>query len=251
MVHKAYFLLFTLFIIVGCSDLDLSSKSQTLTQTDLAICVEVACPEVSVEYQTYAANNVLESDINKEIQAYIIQALYLGDPAQLSTPTNIREAATHFIESYWKAHAEFPDLAAEYYAEISITETFRNEHILSLEASQYTYTGGAHGNGTLRYLNFDIETGKKIGNETLFTNTKAMTQLAEAQFRKAYGIAKDSDINSDRFWFDDATFYLPESIGFVKDSVVFHYNPYEIASYADGPIDVVISLKEAGPFLNF
>jgi hypothetical protein len=41
----------------------------------------------------------------------------------------------------------------------------------------------------------------------------------------------------------DANFYLSEK------GIVFHYDQYEIASYADGPIDVVIPFEDIKPFL--
>jgi len=33
---------------------------------------------------------------------------------------------------------------------------------------------------------------------------------------------------------------LPDNLGIVADGVLFHWDPYEIAPYAMGPIDVTV-----------
>ena len=57
-----------------------------------------------------------------------------------------------------------------------------------------------------------------------------------------------TDINSEALYTDgfkcDHNFYL------IKEGFVFHYDQYEIASYADGPIDIFLSFKEVEPYLN-
>ena len=76
------------------------------------------------------------------------------------------------------------------------------------------------------------------------------TAFAEKKFRSEQNIAKDQSINENGFWFENDTFYLPESVGFTQDSLIFVYNQYDIASYADGPIELKIAMKEAEPFLS-
>ena len=44
--------------------------------------------------------------------------------------------------------------------------------------------------------------------------------------------------------FENETFTFPSNIGIDKEGLNFFYNPYEVASYADGPTKVVIRKEE-------
>ncbi|TFG74190.1 MAG: DUF3298 domain-containing protein, partial [Flavobacteriales bacterium] len=63
-------------------------------------------------------------------------------------------------------------------------------------------------------------------------------------------IPLDKPINQTGLMFEQDTFYLPENIGFTKDGLQLLYNPYEVASYADGTIVLTLSYQEVGPFLS-
>ena len=154
------------------------------------------------------------------------------------------------MDSYWRDHAEFPDLAAEYFVEASVTETHRDEIFLSLEFKLYKYTGGAHGYRDVSYINFDKQTGKELTNQALFKHYDALSEFAEIEFRKAFTIAQQSSINVNNFWFNDNTFTMPSTLGFVQDSLVLHYNQHEIASYRDAPVIVRIPLDQVKAFMK-
>src|SRR5690606_30116260 len=122
--------------------------------------------------------------------------------------------------------------------------------LISLEMAQYLYTGGAHGYGSTSFMNIDPKTGEELSLEKLIQDTSKFTSFAEDEFRKQQNIKKNQSINDLGFWFEGDTFYLPETVGFTDDSMIFIYNQYDIASYADGPIELKISLSQAKPFLN-
>ena len=84
----------------------------------------------------------------------------------------------------------------------------------------------------------------------LFKDLKTFTDFAEQKFREAHNISENEPINSTGFWFKDDTFSLPETVGFTKENIVFQYNQYDIASYAEGPIELTIPITEAKEFLT-
>ena len=51
--------------------------------------------------------------------------------------------------------------------------------------------------------------------------------------------------------FETESFYLPDNIGYTENGLILFYEPYEIASFADGPIILTIPYTDANPFLNF
>ena len=68
-------------------------------------------------------------------------------------------------------------------------------------------------------------------------------------FRQKEGIPKDKSINHTGFMFEQDSFYLPENMGFTKEGLKLLYNPYEVASYADGPIEFTLTHAEIKKYL--
>lgn len=237
-------------ITVGCKqEKNIEFSSESFTEKELPICKNSKCPEVTINYVEIIGDEEVSEKINKKIKKFIYSSLLMGEDT-IPTAKSIQEAATGFIEVYNADKAQFPDMAGEYFAEISVTEIYTSKEHLCFEMRQYLFTGGAHGYGTTSFLNIDPQTGEELTSNELFKNNKEFTAFAEKQFRAKQKIAKDQSINENGFWFENDEFYLPESIGFTQDSVIFVYNQYDIASYADGPIELKIPLKEAKPFLS-
>lgn len=237
-------------ITVGCNqEKNIEFSSESFTEKELPICKNSKCPEVTINYVEIIGDEEVSEKINKKIKNFIYSSLLMGEDT-IPTAKSIQEAATGFIEAYNADKAQFPDMAGEYFAEISVTEIYTSKEHLCFEMRQYLFTGGAHGYGTTSFLNIDPQTGEELTSNELFKDNKKFIAFAEKQFRSQRKIAKDQSINEDGFWFENDKFYLPESVGFTQDSLIFIYNQYDIASYADGPIELKIAVKEAEPFLN-
>ncbi len=223
--------------------------SESFTEKELPICKNNSCPEVTINYVKVFGETPASLKINEEIKNFIFSALLMGEDT-IPTAKTIQEAATNFIEAYNADKLQFPDMAGEYFAEISVNEIYNSPAHICFEMRQYLFTGGAHGYGTTSFLNINPKTGNRLTSSELFKNNEKFIAFAENKFREQQNIASNLSINSTGFWFDDDVFYLPESTGFTNDSIIFVYNQYDIASYADGPIELKIPIKEAIPFLN-
>ena len=49
---------------------------------------------------------------------------------------------------------------------------------------------------------------------------------------------------------DDGNFVLNDNIGMTEDKVIVHYNPYEIAPYAQGPTTIELDKNALGDILK-
>lgn len=235
---------------VSCEeDKSIEISSQSFTEKELSICENSQCPEVTINYVEVLGNEKIAEKINQRLNDFIFKSLLMGEDT-IATAKTIPEAATAFIESYNADKEQFPDMAGEYFAEISVNEIYSTPEHLCFELIQYLYTGGAHGYGTTSFLNIDPKTGDALSRDNLFKNKKELTVFAEQKFREQQNIDEGESINATGYWFDDDKFYLPESAGFTQDSLIFIYNQYDIASYADGPIELKIAMKEVEPFLR-
>lgn len=234
--------------LVGCQKpLEISNKA--ITQNKLSICQEATCPSIEVVYIKVEGDPQVSNKINEVIEDFAIQSLRI-DEDNSNAPNTIEDAMIGFVETYRLHSAEFPGMGAAYFAEISVTESFRSEGILSLACESYLYTGGAHGNSTLQFKNFDPETGILLTMNDIFKDLSAFKEVAEQRFRQVHNIASSESINTTGFWFENDTFILPKTIGFTKEGAVLHYNTYDIAPYASGPIDIEIPRTQLEPLLK-
>lgn len=252
MYSKHHFLLLLIWVVSGCDKgPSIEFVSHTNSEDDISICQDVSCPEVTVNYISLEGDTEVVDKINTKIKYYIIKTLHLGDNEKSSESRSIVGAIEDFIQMYRTHNAEFPDMSAEYFADVSVTSLYNSKEIISLELSQYIYSGGAHGNGYVQFMNIDPKTGEEISLNDLVTDHSEFTTFVEIKFREKFSIPVQSNINSTGYWFHDDKFYLPTAIGLTANSILIHYNPYEIDSYAAGPIELEIPREEVRQFLNY
>ena len=252
MYSKHHFLLLLLWMVAACDKgPSIEFVSQTNSEDDISICQDFSCPEVTVNYISLKGDTEAVTIINAKIKNYIITTLHLGDNEKPSESSSILEAIEDFIKMYRTHNAEFPDMSAEYFADVSVTNLYGSKEIISLELSQYIYSGGAHGNGYVQFMNFDPKSGEEISLNDLVTDYSEFTTIVEMKFREKFSIPVLTNINSTGYWFHDDKFYLPTTIGLTANSILIRYNPYEIDSYAAGPIELEIPREEVRKFLNY
>lgn len=251
MHNKLLTLFLFCFAISGCKkEMTIQFSSESMTEASLELCAASDCPEITINYLEVLGDNEASTAINEAVQDFVLASLNIGED---DTPSakSITEAANQFVTIYHEEKAEYYDMTSEYEAEISVSETYSSKNFLSLEMRQYKFTGGAHGFGSTIFKNFDTFSGEEISIGKLLKNEGEFTNLAERHFRRKYEIAENESVNAPGFWFEDDVFQLPENIGFSEENVILIYNQYEIASYADGPIEISFPIKEAQSFLNY
>ncbi len=216
---KLSILLLIIILFIGCTK-DASSifSSETLSKVYKGNCKNETCPEVSVDYVILKGDKSISKKINTSIENFIINSLELEDTINSKNKT-IVEAANSFLLNYEKDKAEFPDIISEYFAEVSVCQTYTSNYIFSFELQNYIFTGGAHGYGSISFLNINPSNGEQLSTKELFKNEIEFRDYVEKLFRKEYNISTNESINSSGFWFENDTFYLPETIGFNEEEV--------------------------------
>ena len=113
----------------------------------------------------------------------------------------------------------------------------QKEKLATFAMRYYSYTGGPHGVGGNEYLTVDMTTHKVLTLSDII-DQKKLPEVKELlwSFYTDYGRIKDEDAFTKKTDFDvSKNFYL------AHDGIHFIYDEYEIASYADGEQDLVIS----------
>jgi len=234
----------------GCeSDQTLELEQRFLSEKDLDKCKDQTCPGITISYLKAKAPEGPSAVINRAVDSTIINAIDLVEDG--ITPGSIIDAMEQFVDTYRLHLSEFPDMSAVYSAEISIETLWKSDTLLSFSVNQYQYTGGAHGLGQVYFLNFDPVSGQALDRSTLIKDLPGFMQVAEQAFRVEHRIEEGASINSTGFWFENDTFSLPPTMGFTQNEVVLVYNPYDIASYADGSFELRIPIDKIEPYLSF
>ncbi|MGB5610753.1 DUF3298 domain-containing protein [Eudoraea sp.] len=235
--------LFFLALIVSCQDSgNITFEALTLANTK---CQE--CPEVSIEVPNALGNNKLAKSINRALQEEVISKLTFDDEINAET---IQEAIESFTNGYFELKKIYPDETIGWQAKINGMITYEDNELLTIELQSYLFTGGAHGYGSTNFLNFNKKRGKEMDDWELFKDKEGFEQYAETQFRLQHNIPVNKPINSTGFMFEKDHFYLPENIGFTEKGIKLLYNQYEVASYADGPIELTLPYKDIQKFLS-
>lgn len=118
----------------------------------------------------------------------------------------------------------------------------QNEYFVSFVNEIFSFTGGAHGNTIRNHYVYDLKKDRILKAEHILKldQCESIIALQKSAAEKAGLILDEIFIDGFRC---HSNFYL------IKEGIIFHYDQYEIASYADGPIDIFISFTEIAPFL--
>lgn len=166
--------------------------------------------------------------------------LALGSGPERGTALPPQMYAQHFVDGYENTNG------AKWYLNRTIKVLRVTPPIVSLELTEDSYAGGAHGLYNVLFLNLDPATGKEAKLDSILRPgaLPRLTAVAEVYFRKVRKISPTADLKQEGFWFRDGKFQLNNNFGLTDKDLIFEYNQYEVAPYAWGPTRVVIPLAD-------
>ena len=138
-------------------------------------------------------------------------------------------------------YAQYPRAASLNYSYEDRSEIlFKNRKYFSLRHTHLAFTGGAHPNTTIQHWIVNRKTGKIITFNDLFVDNAAenIKLLTDSELKLIFD---RDDLKTFLFSTD---YKVSEDIYLTKKGVVFQYDPYEIAPYVYGSIEVFISFKK-------
>jgi len=126
--------------------------------------------------------------------------------------------------------------------------TYNDHGYIVIDFLADSYTGGAHGNYSSTMYCFDVQNKKQmILSDVIKIDSNTLQKLLEQNLRKQYNIKPQDQISTvlfDNFLKPNKNFY------FNNNGLAFMYNPYEVASYAQGQIVVFIPFSQLKAYLN-
>jgi hypothetical protein len=212
-------------------------------------CGDVKDGCVHVEF-TYVELVSGPEEVREKVNAAIREAVVSRPSDDLKlTPV---EYADHFVAGYEQVRRETKDFQQRWTLTKTVKVSRAAPPAISLEYSEWSYTGGAHGNFATVYLNFDSVTGAPIHLSDVVKpdSLPRLTAIAEGYFRKQRKLAPDVSLKSAGFWFPEGRFQLSPIFGLSEKELIFEYNVYDVAPYVMGTTTVTIPLTEIWTLLR-
>lgn len=244
-MKKFLALTFLLLFLSSCKN-ELTFKEEHFEKKSALPCKE-NCPLVTLTVPVAENVPIVADSINKKVFSVVKEIIYFGEKPY--TSTDYQGLLDSFIDSYDDMKKDFPKDIFGWEGKIEGIVAYESDSILNIEIKHYTFTGGAHGYSGIRSLLFDPQTGKSIPTEYLFRDLNKFKAFAETKFRTKYKIPTEQNINATGLMFENDVFELPLSIFFTEKGLLFYYNTYEVASYADGPKELLLTYEELKPYL--
>lgn len=243
-----FFLLTTLHF--SCKDPNKTSPPVVVTMTEASArnCVyDTICAEIKLSYPVLSggANPAATQAINDSLRA-IVYMVIGGDPA-LPLPQAFDSACLNLYLMLEEQLDLLPDYPAGFTNELSSKILYRNTSLISVEMSNYSFTGGAHGNYSSAINSYFLETGKSVQLTDIVQDTTALLPMIEAAF-----VAAKNKEGSEQYTLEDLVFTeciplpLPSQWCIEKAGLRLTYNPYEVAPYAVGQTNIVLSWEQLG-----
>ena len=189
----------------------------------------------SVSYPTFA-----DTTVNR----FVLTTLLGNDTA------TVKATAQTFVDEYDQFFLSDP--FPRIWTSESHTNVYRiTPSYLELVTDAYTYTGGAHGNYGTVFSHYDLTNNRPMVLEDVVTKPfqNELTAVAERYFRKQEKLAVDQPL-TDRYFFDQGYFHIPDNFALEEDSLLFLYNIYEIKPYVNGQTKLRIPYTEIDRLLT-
>jgi len=118
-----------------------------------------------------------------------------------------------------------------------------------IERSKETYTGGAHGSSTKLYYVLDLESQKLLKIDDFINDYQGdrVRDLIYDELRKYSGLEMGQPLSEGIFLNDEPELTFNFFIN--EEGIVLHWNPYEIAPYSEGSIQIMLPWKTIRPLL--
>jgi hypothetical protein len=204
--------------------------------------------EIGFKVLTASGKTSADSWINKQLQ----KAAGLKE-GQTSWDQGIKSLTQSYLSDYQKSVKE---LAQEgdsnnflnYSNHTNQSVIYNDRDYVIVEQLDDDYSGGAHGNYASAFYCLDVKNKKRLNlGDVVTADTILLQQLLEKNLRKQYHVKSGDQLKTvlfDNYLKPNKNFY------FNNNGLAFLYNPYEVASYAQGQIIVFIPFSELKGYLN-
>lgn len=166
----------------------------------------------------------------------------------------LRILKTKYFDEYRKGvseilpfRADSMNAALNQFERADMQVQYNDKGYLVVDLFRSNYTGGAHGYYFSTMINLDVKNQSVLKlSDIIQADSNTVKGLLEKYFRIQYKLKPNAKLTQIIF---DPTLKMSENFYFNQNGLCFIYNPYEIASYAQGQIVVFIPSEALKPYL--
>ena len=246
------------FLLMGCSSSDESTKFDVAT-TDKSVNLAShdGSPTCNVHLELSYATE--ENGHKAEIINNIIQQRLLN-----VQDLTMQQAADSFANVYTATYQNLLPLYIQDRDDNKKTEWYNYHYILKTDIEKgylgtdvyhvYLdyYEGGAHGIDQHLTINFDHDTGRQLMLADVFV--PGYDQQLSASLQKAlcsYAGVKNLKELKNQGYLNAMDMFPSENFVLGEEAITFIYNPYEIAPYEKGSIELTLDYSDLDNILNY
>ncbi|WP_223652213.1 DUF3298 and DUF4163 domain-containing protein [Hymenobacter psoromatis] len=202
-----------------------------------------------------AVRQALQAGIGRELRGDT-----LGTLPPLALPALFAQQRAAFFNDYRadaadvKAPTDTADLGSfraslNYEQQAQTYVLYQQQSLLSLAFFSYVYTGGAHGSNGTTAASYDLRTGRRLRYANIFRPEAArqLPALLAQAVRPLVGLAPGAPLEERLFV---KKMPVTHNVFLTAGGVGFIYQPYEIASYAQGEVWVFLPLRQVRALLR-
>lgn len=193
--------------------------------------------ELDIQVTTFSSST---TDVKKELDAFNTQRIN-----QLKEYTDTLESeAIECLEDLEKSEYGRPGWKYNCYVRDTVMNATAGD-MISILQTECIFTGGAHPNTFHKAYNYSLKEHKLLDKKELF-NAIDPTQLNAI----LYKTFKEQDKSAIEL-FNKPTLKSANAICVAKDQIIFVYNPYTLACYADGTIKIKVDKKQIAKYIAY
>lgn len=210
--------------------------------------VSADAPKAATDLMTLWPGKDIDSAVRNLILDTICRAFFGVNKRYTSADKLLKAVSDSFLQRYKNVTTDFlkqggtlrPSFNWNAMAHIDLTCNIDGK--VSLIYTQYQYMGGAHGLQSTFCLVVDVENNKILQLSDLFKPgyEKTLQQALEEEFRKQYNIPEGESLGGESGLLFDAHLPVTSNFYITKEGVGFIYNPYEVAPYVVGKINLFL-----------
>lgn len=251
------------------------NRSQTteMTATFTTLRVDTMCPLFSsyakpachLVVQIEMPEATVEEDLRQTIERFIVMLPKDGafeETADGTVSSMVRDYVREYIFQYL---SEGPDAIDNYGENMEAAATwmsyeenvegrvlYNRHNLLSYQFHIDSYTGGAHGNTKTYTGVLDLQKGQSLMLENLFDDVvlPELNNLLRNRLAKLYECETVDQLAEKALFFEPNEIEATENF-FVSDSAItWTYDPYDIAPYNIGEVQIDLAWDEVYPLLK-
>lgn len=173
------------------------------------------------------------------LDSLFLQQLSLAGTQQLRTQAQLQEEYQQAFEQQREEMLKEPVFQMD--SSTWLEFIGQREKIATFIRNDYNFSGGAHGMLSRQYWNIDLTTHKILTLKDVFGGNE---EKLKAVLWQHYANGAEDTFTA------QADFTVSPQFYFTNDGIRFVYNPYEIASYAEGPQEIFVWWGEVWDLLS-